>query len=222
MKSNYKTTSTTPRVNRETNLMRPLTARLEDGTVANRQLITDIRFVSKNYTHPWKGFANRLYLVLHANEILFSKNVHQIYQTRPLLLSVGWHGQVSISFMNPGFSWHLKAPMLWSDFWVHAAQIIQWFNGYLQWTGTHHCSAQTHKYFFSHCLQRSCQLFLIMFHNNKLSTSITDHLMPNDAAFPIQNPHAATCWPHWAYHRHIHQPQYVGQVDPWVRCIRCC
>ena len=35
MKSNYKTTSTIPFVNRETNLMRPLTARLEVGTVAS-------------------------------------------------------------------------------------------------------------------------------------------------------------------------------------------
>ena len=35
MKSNDKTTSTTPRVNRETNLMRTLNARLEDGTVAS-------------------------------------------------------------------------------------------------------------------------------------------------------------------------------------------
>ena len=56
MKPNYKTTSTTPRVNRETNLMRPLTVRLEDGycsiTVVNHQLITVIRFVSKSYTHP--------------------------------------------------------------------------------------------------------------------------------------------------------------------------
>ena len=55
-KSNYKTTSTTPRVNLEMNLMRPLTARLEDGycsiTVANHQLITTIRFVSKSYTRP--------------------------------------------------------------------------------------------------------------------------------------------------------------------------
>ena len=61
MKSNYKITSTTPRVNRETNLMRSLTARLEDGycedgycsiTVANYQLITVIRFISKNYIRP--------------------------------------------------------------------------------------------------------------------------------------------------------------------------
>ena len=47
MKSNYKTTSTIPRVNRETNLMRPLTV-----TVANHQLITVIRFISKNYIRP--------------------------------------------------------------------------------------------------------------------------------------------------------------------------
>ena len=37
------------------NLMRPLTARLEDGycsiTIANHQLITVIRFVAKSYTH---------------------------------------------------------------------------------------------------------------------------------------------------------------------------
>ena len=56
MKFNYKTTSTTLRVNRETNLMRHLTARLEDGycsiNVANHRLITAIRFVAKNYIHP--------------------------------------------------------------------------------------------------------------------------------------------------------------------------
>ena len=61
--------------------MRPLTAWLEDGycsiTVANNKLITVIRFVSKSYTHPWKGFANRLHLVLHACEILFSENVRK-------------------------------------------------------------------------------------------------------------------------------------------------
>ena len=38
------------------NLMRHLTARLEDGycsiTIANYRLITIIRFVVKNYTHP--------------------------------------------------------------------------------------------------------------------------------------------------------------------------
>ena len=37
------------------NLMRPLTARLEDGycstTIANYRLITVIRFVAKSYTH---------------------------------------------------------------------------------------------------------------------------------------------------------------------------
>ena len=58
------------------NLMRSLTARLENGycsiTVANPQLITVIRFVSKSYTHPWKNFANKFRLVLHACEIFFS------------------------------------------------------------------------------------------------------------------------------------------------------
>ena len=67
--------------------MRPLTAWLEDGycsiTVANHQLITVIRFVSKNYTHPWKGFANRLRLVLHTCEILFSKNVREKFTVYP-------------------------------------------------------------------------------------------------------------------------------------------
>ena len=61
------------------NLMRSLTAWLEDDycsiTVVNHRLITVIRFVAKNYIHPWKGFANRLYLVLHAYEILFSENM---------------------------------------------------------------------------------------------------------------------------------------------------
>ena len=71
--------------------MRPLTAWLEDGycsiTVANHQLITVIRFVSKSYTHPWKGFTNRLHLVLHGCEILFSKNLHENFTV------VSKHGQ---------------------------------------------------------------------------------------------------------------------------------
>ena len=54
MKSNYKTTSTISRVNRETNQMRHLTVRLEDGyciiTVANHRLITVIIFIAKSYT----------------------------------------------------------------------------------------------------------------------------------------------------------------------------
>ena len=55
--------------------MRLFTAWLENGyyniTVSNNQLIIIIRFVSKSYTHPWKDFANRLHLVLHANVRLF-------------------------------------------------------------------------------------------------------------------------------------------------------
>jgi len=85
MKYNYKTTSTILLVNRETNLMRSLTAWLENGqcsiTVANDQLITVIRFITKSYTHQWKDFANRLHLVLHACEILFSRNVCENNQT---------------------------------------------------------------------------------------------------------------------------------------------
>ena len=64
---------------RETNLIRLLIARLENSycsiTVANHQLITTITFVVKSYTHPWKGFANKLRLVLHACKILFSEIV---------------------------------------------------------------------------------------------------------------------------------------------------
>ena len=77
MKSNYKTTSTILLVNRETNLMRSLTAWLKDGycsiTVANHQLITVIRFISKIYIRPWNDFANRLHLVLHAKIRIFVK-----------------------------------------------------------------------------------------------------------------------------------------------------
>ena len=61
------------------NLMRPLTAWLENDycsiTVANHRLIIVIRFVAKNYIHFWIFFINRLHLILHACEILFSKNV---------------------------------------------------------------------------------------------------------------------------------------------------
>ena len=71
--------------------MRPLTARLEVSycsiIITNHQLITVIRFISKSYTHPWKGYANSLHLVLHANEIFFSKNVRDNNQTRPWFLS---------------------------------------------------------------------------------------------------------------------------------------
>ena len=57
--------------------MRHLTAWLEDGycsiTVANHQLITVIRFISKIYIRPWNDFANRLHLVLHVKIRLFVK-----------------------------------------------------------------------------------------------------------------------------------------------------
>ena len=87
MKSNYKTTSTISRVNRETNLMRPLTARLDDGycsiTVVNHRLITIIRFVVKSYTHPWKSFTNKLRLVLYALKIFFSRIVRATHAMQP-------------------------------------------------------------------------------------------------------------------------------------------
>ena len=64
-----------------TNLTSLLTAWLDNCycsiTVANNQLIIIIRFVSKNYTHPWKCFANRLHLVLHIWKKKFSKNVRK-------------------------------------------------------------------------------------------------------------------------------------------------
>ena len=47
--------------------MRSLTAGSEDGycsiTIANHRLVTVVRFVAKNYTHPWKVFANRFHLI---------------------------------------------------------------------------------------------------------------------------------------------------------------
>ena len=75
MKIVCKTNSTTFMLLRETNLMRPLTARLEvlQITVAIHRLIIIIRFVVKSYTHPWKDFANKLCLVLYTCEILFSR-----------------------------------------------------------------------------------------------------------------------------------------------------
>ena len=67
--------------------MRHLTAWLEDGycsiNVANHQLITVIRFVSKSYTHPWKGFTNRLHLVLYADIRFFVKLWCDLYQAWP-------------------------------------------------------------------------------------------------------------------------------------------
>ena len=44
-------------------------------TVANHKLTITIRLVSKNYTHPWKDFANKLRLVLHAYIRLFVKKI---------------------------------------------------------------------------------------------------------------------------------------------------
>ena len=58
--------------------MRHLTVRLVNNwarycsiTVAKHDETWVIRFVSKSYTHPWKKFANRLHLVLHADVRFF-------------------------------------------------------------------------------------------------------------------------------------------------------
>jgi hypothetical protein len=55
MKSVYKINSTTWELNRETNLMRLLTAKLENVycsiTVANYGLIRLVRFITQSYTH---------------------------------------------------------------------------------------------------------------------------------------------------------------------------
>ena len=59
MKSNYKTTSTTPRVNRETNLIRPLTARLEDGTVASLTVNLEYQMKSNYKTTSTTPRVNR-------------------------------------------------------------------------------------------------------------------------------------------------------------------
>jgi len=57
------------------NLMRSLTARLEDGyysiTVANHRLIIVIKFVTKNYNHSRKKFVNKLCLILWTFKIPF-------------------------------------------------------------------------------------------------------------------------------------------------------
>ena len=56
MKSVCKINSTIPVLLRKTNLMRSLTARLNDSycsiTVADYELITVIKFIAKSYTHP--------------------------------------------------------------------------------------------------------------------------------------------------------------------------
>ena len=72
MKAVWKINSTIPALIRETNLMRSLTARLEDDycsiNVANDELIGIIRFrfVAQSYTLLSKSFTNKLYLILHA------------------------------------------------------------------------------------------------------------------------------------------------------------
>ena len=74
------------------NLIRPLTARLDDDycsiTVANNRLIIVIRFVAKNYTHPWKSFANKFRLVLYACEI-FSRRIVCVIGNQQGLMSCG-------------------------------------------------------------------------------------------------------------------------------------
>jgi hypothetical protein len=54
------------------------------GTVANYWLINLIRFVMQSYTHLWKSFANRFYLVLHASRFpgwkkLYPETKHDLY-----------------------------------------------------------------------------------------------------------------------------------------------
>ena len=44
-------------------------------TVTNHSGIWLIRYILKSYTHPWKSFANKLRLVLHACIRLFMYNV---------------------------------------------------------------------------------------------------------------------------------------------------
>ena len=70
MKAVYKTNFRTPVLETLKNLMRSLIAWLKHGycsiVVANHRLITVIRFVAKSYTHPQRDFANKLYLVFHA------------------------------------------------------------------------------------------------------------------------------------------------------------
>jgi len=93
--------------------MRPLIARLENGycsiTVVNHQLITVIRFAAKNYTHPWKSFANRLRLVLHECKISFLTYVFRRNQTRSntsgLLVIIEWDWDTS-SYHQSGPEWN--------------------------------------------------------------------------------------------------------------------
>ena len=63
----------------EINLMRPLTVWLDDvyysSTVANRELIRIIRFITKNYVHLWKKFINKLYLIFYTYKISFPTSI---------------------------------------------------------------------------------------------------------------------------------------------------
>ena len=58
-------------------------------TVVNYDGTWLIRFVSKNYTHPWKNFANKFCLVLYVYICLFVKKFSWNIQTRPKGRS-GW------------------------------------------------------------------------------------------------------------------------------------
>ena len=93
--------------------MRSLTAWLEDDycsiTIANHWLITVIRFVAKSYTHPWKDFANRLHLVLHACEILFSGNVRV---SNDKLTKQGHYSVVAVLLVWPEQPWPLAPPLM--------------------------------------------------------------------------------------------------------------
>ena len=87
-----------------------LNARLEDVycsiTVDNHRLITVIRFVAKNYTHPWKSFANKLRLVVHARKILFVAWVAWINQIGPVWVC-GRH-----RWSNWVLIWRARAPSI--------------------------------------------------------------------------------------------------------------
>ena len=58
-------------------------------TVANQDGTWVIRFVSKNYTHLWKSFANRFHLILHADICLFVQLRCDVYPNMALAFNEG-------------------------------------------------------------------------------------------------------------------------------------
>ena len=98
---------------------RHINPRLVNGycsiTIANYGLIRLIRFIVSNYTHLWKCFANRLYLIYHACKIPLAKILDLVIQTGP---SLAW---LPLDEDRPRLAWLHRAIHP-----INAADMIIW------------------------------------------------------------------------------------------------